>query len=100
MDKKLVTLPIAQHVLWHFGDQNLGLQPGTFVVRLLLTMSAADNENLAKLEQVFPGYVAAFKAASREYWGMEWLTKLVKRSLVPDRLGPDLFEAAAGSVQS
>lgn len=84
METNLVTLPIAQHVLWHFGDTNLGLQPGTFVERLLLAMSAADGENLAKLEVAFPGYAAAFKAVGRESWGLDWLRTMAKRGLVPD----------------
>jgi hypothetical protein len=84
VETNLVTLPIAQHVLWHFGDTNLGLQPGTFVERLLLAMSAADAENLAKLAQAFPGYVAAFWAVGHESWGLDWLRTMAKRGLVPD----------------
>ena len=93
-----VSLEVAQHTLWHFGDSNLGLRPGTFVERLLLTMSAADTENLEKLRETFPEYGAAFTAVAREHWGLEWLRSKVKRSLVPDRSEPNLFEAAVEAV--
>lgn len=98
-----VSLEVAQHVLWWFGDTNLGLQPGTFSDRLMNAASAADTENLEKLELAFPEMVFAWRCASREHWGIEWLRSKVKRSLMPDReLVPvDLFEAAAaGQVQS
>jgi hypothetical protein len=78
---QVVTVEVAQHVLWHFGDSNLGLQPGTFVERLLNTMSAADAANLTKLSLVFPGYGEAFHAVAHEHWGLEWLRKMVKAAV-------------------
>ena len=69
---------IAQHVLWHFGDANLGLQPGTFVERLLLTLSAADKTNRDLLAQVYPDYVKAFRAVQNEHWGLEWLRGIAR----------------------
>jgi len=78
MPEHNVTVEIAQDVLWHFGDVNLGQQAGTFTERLLLTMSAADSTNMAKLEAAFPGYGEAFRAVTREHWGLEWLRRMVK----------------------
>lgn len=89
-----VSVMVAQHVLWHFGDRELGLEPGHFTQRLLATMSAADSENRAKLAQVFPDVAHAFHSAQQEAWGIEWLRTKVKKGLVPDRSVPDLFDAA------
>jgi hypothetical protein len=58
-----IPLDVVQHTLWHFGDEGLGVQPGKFVSRLLVTISAADAENRAKLASVFPDEVRAFTLA-------------------------------------
>lgn len=98
MEKIPVSLETAQHVLWHFGDTNLGVQPGTFTERLLVTISAADAENRAKLREVFPELVHAFECVQREHWGLEWLRSKVIRSLAGGVRRPaDLFESAARS---
>lgn len=97
-NKPTVSLEVARHVLWHFGDEELGVRPGSFVERLLATCSAADLGNLARLESAFPELVYAWRCVAREPWGLEWLRSKVKRSLVPDRSRPvDLFEGAARS---
>ncbi|MEX1078922.1 MAG: hypothetical protein WED09_07425 [Homoserinimonas sp.] len=98
MEKVDVPLEVARAVLFHFGDDKLGVEPGSFVTRLLSTLSAADETNRAKLHQVFPEYVYAFHCVQREYWGLEWLRSKVKAAEVPDRSRPvDLFESAAQS---
>jgi len=91
MPEHNVTVEIAQHVLWHFGDVNLGQQPGKFTERLLRTMAVADSQNMAKLGSVFPGYANAFIAVGREQWGLEWLRRMVKASdpAVPQDTLPD-----------
>ena len=71
-------LVVAQHVLWHFGDTNLGLQPGMFIQRLLLTITAADTTNKDLLAQVYPDYVLAFRAVGNTHWGLEWLQKIAR----------------------
>lgn len=93
LDTPVVPLEVAQHVLWHFGDRNLGVQPGTFTERLMLTISVADTGNRERLRAAFPEYVHAFVAVSRETWGLEWLRSRVMRALVPDREA-DLVEGA------
>ena len=71
-------LQVAQHVLWHFGDEHLGLQPGEFTTRLLLTISAADKTNRDKLAVAFPDYVLAYRAVGNEPWGLDWLRKIAR----------------------
>ena len=101
VNRPTVSLQVAQHVLWHFGDSNLGVEPGSFTVRLMEAASAADTSNLAKLETAFPELVYAWRCVAREPWGLEWLRSKVKRGLVPDRSRPvDLFEGAAERVSS
>lgn len=86
-------MEVAQHVLWHKGDTNLGLQPGSFVTRLLQAIEVADSHNLARMSEGFPEYVAAMSAVRVEPWGLEWLRSMAKRALVPDD-GLDLVEGA------
>lgn len=101
MEKVKVSVNVAQAVIWHFGDHELGREPGSFMTRLLSTMSAADSENRGKLALAFPDVMYAFHCVQQEPWGLEWLRSKVKRGLVPDRSGPvDLFEGAAERVSS
>ena len=92
-DEPVVPLEVAQHVLWHFGDSNLGVQPGNFTTRLMLTISVADPANRERLRLAFPEYVHAFVSVSSKDWGLEWLRSRVKRALVPDA-ALDLVEGA------
>jgi len=100
MPEHNVTVEIAQHVLWHFGDVNLGQQPGKFTERLLRTMAVADSQNMAKLGSVFPGYANAFIAVGSEHWGMEWLRRMVKAAdpAVPQRTLPNLVAEVQDSL--
>ena len=74
-----VTVDVARAVLWHFGDRNLGIEPGHFRARLFVLASAADDDNLVRLETMFPEEVYAWRVCARASWGMEWLRDLVKR---------------------
>lgn len=78
-DHPAVSLETAQHILHHFGDTNLGLQPGSFTHRLMTTISAADESNRTRLAEGFPELVYAFDVVQREPWGLEWLRSRVKR---------------------
>lgn len=89
MDRPVISLEVARHVLFHFGDTGLGVQPGHFVSRLLVLASSADTENLEKLRAGWPEYVAAFEAVSRKPWGLDWLRGIVKADLDKRDLGLD-----------
>jgi hypothetical protein len=76
---QVVTRSVAQHVLWcRAGDQRLGLQPGSFVDRLLSAIAAADSSNRDLLAKAFPGYVAASRALQNEPWGLDWLRDVAR----------------------
>ncbi|WP_022886410.1 hypothetical protein [Glaciibacter superstes] len=75
-----VSVEVAQHVLWHFGDRQLGQEPGSFTIRLLRAIAAADQGNKARLRQGFPELVEAFTAVQQESWGMDWLRSIVKKA--------------------
>jgi hypothetical protein len=53
-----VTQSNAAHVLWVMGMEG-GVQPGSFVEKLIEAMVVADTENLARLSQGFEGLTAA-----------------------------------------
>jgi hypothetical protein len=69
----------AQHVLWFCGDRAYGREPGGFVSRLLLAMSAADNENFRRLAIGFPDYAELFDTVSRD--DIDVVRRLVKGAL-------------------
>jgi hypothetical protein len=76
-----VTVIVAQHVLWHLGDENLGVQPGDFVKRLLRLMAVADSDNEVALTATFPGYAEAFFAWKHSKpWAIDWLRDKVKKA--------------------
>lgn len=80
-DRPIVsTMPreVAQHVVFWFGDENLGVQPGGFVSTLLKLVAKADTENRDLLATVYPEYVAAWRAVSTQHWGLEWLRKVAR----------------------
>jgi hypothetical protein len=73
-----VSIDVAHHVVWHFGVHNLGVQPGTFTERLLLTLSAADHATRERLRLAFPEHVALFVLAANAPGGIEWLREIVR----------------------
>lgn len=87
--RPVVSLDVARSVLWHFGDTNLGVQPGHFVQRLLVLASAADEENLELLRAGWPTYISAWEAVARKPWGLDWLRSLVKAELDGAEAGLD-----------
>jgi len=76
-----VGLNVAQHVLWHFGDTNLGLQPGGYIEQLFRLMDHADLFNRERLRLAYPEYAEAFFAVKNTHWGLEWLRKMVKAGI-------------------
>lgn len=91
VQNRAVSVKVAQHVLWHFGDRNLGIEGGHFVSRLLVLASAADQENLEKLGQEWPEYVIAFRAVTSQQWGLDWLRAIVKAELDGEEFGLDFM---------
>lgn len=87
---RATSLQVARAVLWQLGDWNLGIAPGHFMTRLFEAASAADPENLARLEEAFPEEVGAWRVASREPWGLEWLRGMVKAEMDHAEAGLDL----------
>ena len=77
---QIIDQPLAQHLAWHFGDVNLGLNPGTFTERLLQTISAADTTNRDRLSAAFPAHVAGFRAVANEPWGLEFIRDIARGS--------------------
>jgi hypothetical protein len=73
-----VTKEVAQHVLWHFGDQHLGYEGGRFTERLLMTISAADQGNRERLRAAFPEHVALYVIVANTVGGLEWLREIVR----------------------
>lgn len=76
-----VSVQVAKHVLWFFGDDLLGEEPGGFMRRLIDTIAHADTDNRKRLAEGFPQYVLAVNAGQREAWGIEWLRDIVKKAL-------------------
>jgi hypothetical protein len=52
----------ARQVLWHLREPG-GIEPGSFVAKLLTAMAAAEPGNLRRLGLGFPGYAAAMALA-------------------------------------
>jgi hypothetical protein len=74
-----ITPDVAAHVLWHFGPLNDGaLEPGSFTVRLLAAIAAADHQNRGRLSLGFPGYTLAFSLAQDSDGGIELLSKIAR----------------------
>lgn len=90
-DRPVVSLDVARAVLWHFGDTNLGQEPGHFVARLLVLASAADDDNLEKLRAGWPELIYAWENVSRKPWGLDWLRGIAKDYLDARELGLDFF---------
>jgi hypothetical protein len=75
-----VPLEVAQHVLWHFGDQGLGVQPGSFTTLLLRAAQHADLSNRARLLLGFPEYVAAWRLVADTFEGLQALRLFVQEA--------------------
>ena len=81
-----IDVPVAKHVLYVFGDAELGVKPRNLTRLLILTIrqavadsSPAGGDDLARLRSEWPGYAAAVEAVARP-WGIdpEPLRRLVK----------------------
>lgn len=59
VENRGLPLDVVRHVLAHLGDTRYGVQAGSFVQRLLATITAADEGNRALMRKAFPDYVAA-----------------------------------------
>lgn len=70
---RALSVMVARSVLWHFGDTNLGIEPGGFEASLIRTISKADMSNLEKLRLGFPEHVEAVRAIQHEHWGLDWV---------------------------
>jgi hypothetical protein len=71
----------AQHVLWYFGDEVLGRQPGAFTAHLLRAFGVADRVNFARLFEAFPEYGVPFHMVAHEAHGLDELRGFVKDGL-------------------
>lgn len=98
IDRPVITLEVARQVLWHFGDTNLGVEPGGFWQAQLIAMTRADLSNLARLRVAFPEHVAAVTAVKNEPWGLDWLRSIVKADLDGRERGLDFAAADAAPV--
>jgi hypothetical protein len=59
----------CRHLLWTYGDQENGQQPGGFMTALITAWEHADHVNQFKLSNAFPelgAAVSAFKSGGRE----------------------------------
>lgn len=92
MTRRAVSLEVARAVLYHYGDMNLGVEPGSFFRALLVAISRADLSNRELLSAGFPEYVAAVAAVKDEPWGLDWLRGIVKAELDGVDMGLDFSE--------
>lgn len=76
--RRAVSIEVARAVLHYFGDDNLGIQAGQFVTRLVRLISIADEANRELLRQVYPEHVEAVRAVQSEHWGLDWLRKIAR----------------------
>lgn len=90
--RPVITLDVARHVLWHFGDTNLGQEPGHFVQRLLVLASAADEDNLERVRAGWPELIHAWESVARKPWGLDWLRGIAKDYLDGRELELEFFE--------
>ncbi|QJU54380.1 hypothetical protein SCB71_14640 [Herbiconiux sp. KACC 21604] len=74
---------IDRAILWHFGDQGLGKQPGDFMYRLIRAIAVADPSNRDKLATAFPQLVAVFADVAYTPDGLERVRQRVIAAVVP-----------------
>lgn len=72
-------LRTARHVLWHYGDENLGVQPGGFMTLILQAFDRADQQNFAKLSDAFPLYGRFVREV--KYGDIENVRRIVKEAV-------------------
>lgn len=87
-----ITLDIARHTLFWFGDTNLGIDGGHRINRFFDLLSASDQENIDKAATQWPIETAAWLAVARKPWGLDWLRGIVKDYLDARDFGLDFFE--------
>ena len=75
-----IPVHVARHVLHHFGDEGLGIQPGSFITLLMRAASHADRSNRARLLLGFPEYVAALRLVSDTEEGLQQLRVFVQEA--------------------
>lgn len=78
VENRGIPLDVVRHVLWFFGDAIYGQEPGTFRQRLMLTVSAADQENREQLRKAFPELVGAMNLAQHQEGGFDELRAIAK----------------------
>jgi hypothetical protein len=74
------SLPAARALLLHFGDTRLGVSGGHFTDRLLVLLSAADDENKLKLAEHWPELVYGYEVIGQTTWGLDWMRDVVKKA--------------------
>lgn len=67
---------VASHVLYHFGHG--GYPAGSFTQTLLKAIAIADSNNLDRIAQGFPEYVAAVHAISYDPDGVTRLQQIAR----------------------
>lgn len=88
---------VVRHTLWHFGDQRLGWQPGSFTTHLVNALGASDRENRELLRGGFPEYVKAFELVTYEHWGLDYLRGLAKKVDGDPALQLSVFDIERGA---
>lgn len=80
-----VASEVAHHVLWHYGNADpadpagpVGYEPGTFTVKLMSAIAAADPINRARLYLGFPAYVTAAALIEHSPDGVEILRYIAR----------------------
>lgn len=46
----------SRNLLWHYGDRELGWEPGSFTKNLIRALESADTMNRLRLLTVFPDF--------------------------------------------
>lgn len=71
-----VRVQAARAVLWHYGDPNLGLEPGGFFTALLQAFDRADKRNFTRLAGAFPLHASLVREV--KYGDIEVVRRIVK----------------------
>lgn len=72
------TVERAQHALHALGDENLGIDPGRFVLALFAAYRAGDPVNRVKLQVAFPEILEPYRLGMFTIDGVEELRRFVK----------------------